>query len=282
MIHRSARLVSLQRSSGFTLVELLVTIVIIAILASMVLGALFTSQEAAKEARTKGLIAKLNTVVMDRWESYRTRRLPIRMGYNRFGVAFNETPLQFALRQLYARRELMRIEMPDNFTDINASLSLSYLPNRSALSQAYFRKYVSVASPNPQYESAECLYLILLLNRDEASTELIAKNAGDRDGDGLPEILDGWGNPIGFLRRAPGFVSELQPNQDAVNNHDPFDPRRVDPAAWAMYPLIYSYGPDQEPELETGGPMPGSWVDGNGDGQRNDIDNIHNHLIGIR
>lgn len=61
---------------GFTLVELLVSIVIIAILAGLVFGALQRAGSTAKVVHTKSTIAKLNASLMDRWDSYRTRRLP--------------------------------------------------------------------------------------------------------------------------------------------------------------------------------------------------------------
>ena len=64
---------------AFTLVELLVTITVLAILASLLLGALFAAQDAARAQKTRSTIAKLHGLMMDRWESYRTRRLPIEL-----------------------------------------------------------------------------------------------------------------------------------------------------------------------------------------------------------
>ena len=65
------------RSRAFTLVELLVTITIIGILAAMTLGALQASRQAGREYATKATIAKLNNIIMQRYESYLTRRVPI-------------------------------------------------------------------------------------------------------------------------------------------------------------------------------------------------------------
>ena len=64
---------------GFTLVELLVTITIIGMLAGMMLGALQMARNSAREAATKATIAKLNSIIMQRYESYMTRRVPIQI-----------------------------------------------------------------------------------------------------------------------------------------------------------------------------------------------------------
>jgi hypothetical protein len=189
-----------------------------------------------------------------------------------------------------------------------------------------------------RFQGAECLYLIATLGivdelggREQFSDSSIA----DKDEDGFKEFIDGWGNPISFLRSAPGFPSEyntvvsglqvagssstssiqtiptpglstndgtynrfailfttgdligmaatidmyigssptfnlLQPggnpqlpsapaSGDKFNivDADPFDPAHVYPnasqreATFAVYPLIYSYGPDGIPDLQS-------------------------------
>ena len=60
----------------FTLVELLVVIAIIGILGAMAVGALAKAREAGKLAATKATVAKINDLVMKRYETYRTRRIP--------------------------------------------------------------------------------------------------------------------------------------------------------------------------------------------------------------
>lgn len=66
-----------MRRRGFTLVELLIAISVIAILALLVYGALQRAGGQAKQIHTRSTIAKLHASVVDRWESYRTRRLNI-------------------------------------------------------------------------------------------------------------------------------------------------------------------------------------------------------------
>jgi hypothetical protein len=106
--------------------------------------------------------------------------------------------------------------------------------------------------------------MIVTLGQDTSlgAERFNARDVGDKDGDGLPEFHDAWGEPISFLRWAPGFVSDLQPDadintpgvqRDPIGDHDPFDPRKVDPPpayngpprGYRLVPLVYSSGPDQ-------------------------------------
>jgi hypothetical protein len=66
-----------------------------------------------------------------------------------------------------------------------------------------------------QHQGAECLYLILsgIREGDKGGLEFFKETEiGDVDGDGMPEVLDAWGNPIEFLRWAPGFSVGVGPD----------------------------------------------------------------------
>lgn len=299
---------------GFTLTELLVVVVILGMLAALVLGALQAGRESAREARTKATIAKLHNIIMAQYESYRTRRVPV----NTTGM----TPPQAAAARLAMLRAIMRLEMPERWTDVvfdpqnplanNPSLGRPQ-PNPASVpggmvpwpgvAQRYYRTYVrQFQQANGDFQvinenaPAECLYLIVSASPD-ALAQFHENEIGDTDGDGLMEFLDGWGNPIFFLRWAPGFNnSDLQPNvppltpaDAAKNEHDPFDPRRVDPAAWRLVPLIYSAGPDGQYHVAFD--STGSAYTWNNDTYTQTFgaatgsgfyDNIHNHRIEAR
>ena len=116
-------------------------------------------------------------------------------------------------------------------------------------------------------QGAECLYAIMS-NSFVAGSPAIASipttNIGDTDEDGLPEILDGWGQPLGFIRWPVGFfdpesdlTTELPDDSDPfradfayVNNsntanatdvNDDIDPTKK---PWSIRPLIFSAGND--------------------------------------
>ncbi len=301
--------------AGFTLTELLVVVVILGMLAALVLGALQAGRQSAREARTRATIAKLHNIILAQYESYRTRRVPV----NTAGM----TPLQAAAARLAMLRAIMRLEMPERWTDVvfdpqnpganNPALGRPQ-PNPASVSpgtfvpwpsaaQRYYRTYVrQFQQANGDFPvindnaPAECLYLIVSAS-PEALAQFHENEIGDTDGDGLMEFLDAWGRPIFFLRWAPGFNdSDVQPNvpplapaDAAKNEHDPFDPRRVDPNAWRLVPLIYSAGPDGEYHVAFD--STGSAYTWNNDTYAQTFgaatgsgfyDNIHNHRIEAR
>lgn len=254
-----------QFRSGFTLVELLVVVTIIGIMAALTFGALQGAQNSARESATKATIAKLNSIIMQRYESYLTRRVPVNLS----GLP----PAQAAQDRLYAIRDLMRMEMPDRADDLIGSVKNPIpivdnlpieLPNskQKVLTPAITRLYKSYYTTHLKEDNiiadkacaqAAMLYMIISLGSPEAMEQFNQKEIGDYDNDGMPEFLDGWGRPIFWLRWAPGFspYSDIQ-KDDPINHHDPFDPRRADPSAYHLIPLIYSAGANGKPGLAVG------------------------------
>jgi prepilin-type N-terminal cleavage/methylation domain-containing protein len=290
--------------SGVTLIELLITILIISILAAAVLGVAAVAGETAREARTRTMISRIHTLLMEHYDSYASRRVKLRPDViNAIDALSVNSAAKGRLKaeaRLYALREMMLIEVPDRWSDV----LLNGVPNnpggatwlqplyldvsastdfRTELGNVYLRQFRRIAvadnkitgNPNTgeqikDNQGAECLYMVIMnaTGDGEARTLFGETSIGDSDGDGAPEFLDGWGNPINFLRWAPGFDSEVQYNAEELDNpptgssadawtaaanadHDPFDLYRVDPRALRLVPLIYSPGRDEDSGLNS-------------------------------
>ena len=155
------------------------------------------------------------------------------------------------------------------------SYGLNIDPNNMPPKLSAYRGRLS-GRETSEHQGAECLYLILstsFVGGQPAIGAIPSSNIGDLDGDGMPEILDGWGQPLQFVRWPVGFtpaVSGLVPNVDFelsvdVTKPDDFDLYRADYAyvtdegpawatdvnnpaiklrPWAMKPLIFSLGED--------------------------------------
>lgn len=260
-----------SRRAAFTLIELTIVIAIIAILASLGLAAANAAYQQSRVQRTQAIVAKIDTLIMEKYESYRTRPVPIRIN-----PSWNYTPRQAAALRLSAIRELMRMEMPDSKSDVvpadggnpvvliaangSSAPSLWKQYNRRANSNAHD----SLGNFGSQYwtdvnGSAESLYLILAAIRDGDKSALdffAPSEIGDIDSDGMNEILDSFGQPIHFLRWAPAYRADLAPyavTPQAGDIPDPFDPLKADPrwqpgaafTPFALKPLIWSDGPDK-------------------------------------
>lgn len=263
--------------SAVTLIELLIAMLIITILAGLILGVAAVAGETARESQSKHTVLRLHKLLMEHYDTYKTRRVKVREQVEKgINAQTSWSPAEkrkaLAAARLYALRELMIMEIPDRWGDVMLSdtsqvrypyfLDVSETgAGRTALSSIYLRRCLQV-SPTAAHQGAECLYLVITLacGDGEARSQFGEDSIGDTDGDGAFEFLDGWGRPISFLRWAPGFDSQVQINANtlgepvannqawlsaASGDHDPFDLYRVDPFAFRLVPLIVSAGRDE-------------------------------------
>ena len=283
-IHTTSRM--RPRGRGFTLIEMTIVIAIIAILAMMAMSVYATAAQQARGMRTRAIIAKIDQLISEKYESYRTRQVPIR-------IPPLTPPNQAAAFRLNAIRELMRMEMPDRITDVTAgppyfgivpsanyaAYPMAVLPTRPSLNKQYLRRAATNANGIDNWstanENAECLYLILASMRDGDKSALdyfSPTEIGDTDNDGMNEILDAWGQPIAFLRWAPGYRNDVAPypvTPQSAADPDPYDPMRTDPRwtngsslfqPFSLKPLVWSSGPDKRHGVNVNTPNDNSGV----------------------
>ena len=267
----------LATRSATTLIELMITITIIAILSATFLGVSNLAMEGAREARTKTTISKIHSLLMEKWNSYATRRVDvnpiilnnIEAALRSDDITRTQRGLMLADARLLATRELMMREMPDSWSDIllgpvgnNPVQQPQILNAFPALRSTYLRRYARVIFNKDLNDSdvkqaiienqgAECLYMIVMLatGDGEARTLFSEQDIGDTDEDGAPEFLDGWGRPLHFIRWPAGFAarSDLM-SGDADADHDSNDVFRRDQQN-TLRPAIGLYPPN--PNLHT-------------------------------
>jgi prepilin-type N-terminal cleavage/methylation domain-containing protein len=241
-----------QRRPGFTLVEVLVVIVIIALLMAALTTGMSVAQESARRARTQQTINRIHNQVIPRWESYQLRRLPVDVVNPSTVMTASRGSAQYPpYVRLGAVRELMRMELPDSYNDVDPSqFTPSFLlfqgtqPWYSPLVgsggnigpyQALYKKAGTNAAT--LFPGAECLYMIMTAgnpDKDASGQGFSQADVGDYDNDGQSEIWDGWRNPIEFIRWPAGFASDLQPQYSITST----DPRY----AGGLPPDIYNTG----------------------------------------
>jgi prepilin-type N-terminal cleavage/methylation domain-containing protein len=304
-------------AGAFTLVEVLVVLVLISILSGMVMTAVQGVTSSARLARTRSIIAIIDSVVQEQYESYKYRPLPVVIPDASAALpsgvfSLEILPNEAARVRLNMIRDLQRMELPDRISDIRlgtamnrpveiyaAASRVSRVENPPGSGRfrfvrenektrritrrvewfgmtagtppvindvpSRFSAYYTRATPGwtEQHQGAECLYMIMATSfvGGAPAIEMIpASNIGDVDGDGMPEILDGWGQPIEFIRWPVGYEDpELSVDSSIL---DDFDPLRTDfgfivnettppnvpdiPAPWSVRPLVISAGGDRE------------------------------------
>jgi prepilin-type N-terminal cleavage/methylation domain-containing protein len=261
---------------GFSLVELLVSITIILVLMALTGAAVSATRGSQKKQATQALIAKLDAIIQRQWESYSSRHVSSERMVNTPGFAAIAD--RSAGRAWYVRRNIITADLPDRWSDVAYLASnTDYLnptqPNPlfpSANLTAAQRAYVAIwrsrasAPPTDQHGGAECLFLVIMQGGVAAClecAELGGSDIGDKDGDGAPEFLDAWGNPIQYILW-PSAV-ELPPGSGtrffsgSRELCPPFAPSSNPNVSLSptlgMKPLIYSAGRDGEYGFERAG-----------------------------
>jgi prepilin-type N-terminal cleavage/methylation domain-containing protein len=273
---------------GFTLIEVVCTTAIVAILAGIAIVAMHFVSQSVKADRTDATIAKIDTYLSSMYEGYEQRRLPNLVSPTFAPIPASNRNAELNGRRLDAVRDLMRMEMPDRWSDVTNGplvfLWSSGLPwidkkphNAIKIQTRYERaknllltkfslvKAEEILNANA---SAKLLYLVVTAYDPEAPEQFREDEISRHTEDELPVFVDGWGNPIRFLRWAPGLdQSEIQPAVVPIDDpasrkkafelvSDPLNPTNTarqglltapytTEVGWKLLPIIYSAGPDE-------------------------------------
>ena len=275
--------------TGFTLIELLLAVTIVSMLAAMLTVGMSTLRRQAQIRRCEQQVKKIDELIQTRFNELINKPLPLQAPALP-QLSPNPTPVEINLvtirkqQIMTCRRELLRMEMPDRITDVtDPQLVFSDAFNNSfsmltPSSCPAFRRKETLNKTmgniwTEEHQGSECLYLILSIMQDQDSNALdflFPSEIGDTDGDGMLEVLDAFGTPLGFLRWAPGIsgrpgtndrnFSGMQttdykeaPDWTDIGGADPryldddaTNPSTLNNNPFHLYPLICSAGPDDE------------------------------------
>lgn len=275
--------------SGFTLVELLTVIAIIGMLGAISITTVRGAVQSAKETQTRTTVAKIDSVLTGIYEKYQYRRLDVS------DMASGANFKMRTIARVRKMRDLLRCDMPCTYNEVDRNSLFNYDKNNVYTPlQEVCRREIGIAlnngaDPSLPNINAELLYLVVMNGEPEARSTFSDREVADTDGNGLMEFIDGWGNPIKWMRWAPGLVwSDRQPicykddNVVSRADEDPFDPLNIIQTAiddgvtlneqpgWFLVPYVYSAGPDGEYGLTTPEDVESWYGDANLEGWMND------------
>lgn len=273
---------------GFTLTELLVSVAIILVLVSLIGAGVASTRGSQKATDTRAVLAALSRLLDSQLAKY--------SALSSSGAASGMSASGY--RAWSIRRNRITAELPDRWTDVeymynNSDLYLAianpqfpkaqltppqraYLATWNNLVSAGQTSTVKADIPSA---SAECLFMIIMqsgLIEPPDLESLRSARIGDKDADGMPEFLDAWGNPIGFILWPAGFEIPSRPGQllftgsralvppffgEDANQNGTLDSGEdlnqnglldTPSPSLGMRPVIYSAGPDGAHGLNRG------------------------------
>lgn len=185
----------------------------------LILGTFFSSEISSIQSDS-GLTPTQKTDLVTRIQEY-SKGVTTRIG----GTLAAGTPggeEELRMKQILAILEYSRLVLPQTWEEADYQRCVKRLPK--------------VATVNPQTESAEVLYFTLtqgnsagLLSVDADAEAITPDRHRDTDGNGMDELIDGWGHPVRFYRwptrlvgLSPAIAKNLMtlpddPAKDAMN-----------------------------------------------------------------
>jgi len=220
-----------MRRKAFSLVELLVAVSIVLILMGLIGAALSATRARGSKDKTLASITVIDEILQRHFTATESSRVGASVPTDARGAAIR--------RQITA-------DMPDSWQEVTHMKT-----DTTLFSSARQRGYVATLdaiNPTDEYADAECLFMIVMqggLADCLTCTVLDSIPKGDVDGDGAPEFLDAWGQPIRYVLWPAGFEQPI--GTKYFDQTAPFDGLPATGATGgSMRPLIVSGGPSKQ------------------------------------
>jgi prepilin-type N-terminal cleavage/methylation domain-containing protein len=198
---------------GFTVIELLVVISIIAILTSVITAFVFSAGDRRRGANTQVTIQTVNKALQHHWSQVIADAKKEDISDATFaqlqilsGQTKGLDPSLERARVIWIKLRLMEA-FPQAYAEVNGTAAppqnpvytalTTYIPPNRRHNNGYKKTLNNGTlkqANDPSSESSACLLMALQVNRGgfSLSADSLGSAAFDTDGDGLKEIVDGW------------------------------------------------------------------------------------------
>jgi prepilin-type N-terminal cleavage/methylation domain-containing protein len=207
---------------GFTLIELLIVISIIVVLISLTSAGVMQMMEVQRQNNTETGLQTISEVLRKQWDKViedAKKETGLPQAVYDFAAGGNNSTAR-------ARVIWIKVRLMEAFPVSYAEVQNPFVYNATAGAPVYsgplipdgMKKYMPIyqellgskSSINAPTESAACLLMALAnINRGGPKLDMERFNTADTDGDGMKELVDGWGTAYGFFRFPTGN-SDLQ------------------------------------------------------------------------
>ena len=231
-----------DRRSGFTLIEIMIVVALIAFLASILIVALRGSITGAKAQATKATITKISGLMKQRTEAFNRVNFAEQFELDIDGQLQLAGQLILASGQSFNARDLATVIAKKYIYKLYFPQTWAEASTLIAQAQTAGSTFSPPSTITPSCESAEVLYWLLtsdqarLFGYTPEGTDNFVGATADTDGNGFLEIVDAWGHPIRWYRwptrllrpggygtatdyvtyktQVPNMSSTINPNQD--------------------------------------------------------------------
>lgn len=243
--------------AGFTLLELLIVVAVIAILMTLSLRVMFGLLGQAEEQATVATVRKIDALLQQKMDAFdraykgaralsaESNITAILASQNIYGWRPNVIPIlakKAAFRTAFPQRmeELLVVDTQLAVIGMADSFYKAVAEPGARLQQQLEGKPTDAASVKnrakanwntkhtPETESAELLYYCLVVADSFGAVgaggdRFTNREVADTDEDGLPEFVDAWGKPLRFYRWPTRLIDIDAPSPFEPNLSDPSD-----------------------------------------------------------
>jgi type II secretory pathway pseudopilin PulG len=213
---------------GFTLIEILMVIALMMTMMAMMVMLVGNMLGTSRTAATRATLVKVHGMLQERRDAfsmYQLKRGEIATAVGVLRASGLSERFSRQLAPVVARKLLYRLALPQHHGERTIGTNVSSNADSSELLYWLLKNGNTFGVPNL------------------SDGRFIANELGDTDGDGLIELVDGWGQPLRFYRWPTRLVRSAGPGQSISSA----DYERSQLLLGAGTKARFSFDPDDDP-----------------------------------